>query len=86
MTIETGQMRWVQVSTDDEWHIIREITQSDSGIPMVTTKCGITEPWSQTFLDRLPGGDDSAGHDECLAAEAAETADEEPAPKRGKTK
>jgi hypothetical protein len=49
-------VRWVKI---DSWHLIEKTWIYGTGW-LVQTRCGLTRSWDQTFLDRLPGGDEKS--------------------------
>jgi hypothetical protein len=72
-----SDIRWVRI---ESWHLIEATTLTrETNVWMVTTRCGIVKPWDQTFLDRLPGGDEQSCEN-CLALLAGDVDD--PAPKK----
>lgn len=74
-------MQWVKI---DSWHLIADTFIDRSSYWVVKTKCGLERMWDQTFLDRLPGGDEKSCEN-CLKLtirELDEPAVEEPKAKR----
>lgn len=73
-----SNIRWVKIA-EGSWHLIADTWLSRSSIWLVKTRCGLERMWDQTFLDRLPGGDEKSCEN-CLRLNSRDEAP--PAPKK----
>jgi hypothetical protein len=91
MTTETST-RFIKI--DDDWHLIADTYIENAMQYHAKTACGLDVVWDQTFVDRLPGGNetmDETVHAECREAIGAQLTgtqaeDEEPPKKKATAK
>jgi hypothetical protein len=57
MTLMDENTKWVKI---DSWHLLKETRLTPNGTWMMKTLCGIDHAWDQTFLEALPGGDETS--------------------------
>lgn len=85
---EETDLHWAKASDepDGSWHLIARTFISRASFYFMETRCGLERPWDQTFVDRLPGGDEKSCEN-CLLLLAGDVdTDSDPAPKKKSAK